>query len=225
MEKNIIYAYSCKGDNLIIQEKEVLRYMSCKEETPDIKSLIDSCLPEVKKAFNPKGSFGYFDLELKDNIVLISGLSINSKNLSKNLSGCKSAVVFALTLGAEIDRLINRYQELSPSKALCINAIATAAVESLADRFCGEVYENIKDDGLYIRPRFSAGYGDFSIKYQRQIIDLVNGTKLNGITLTDALMMVPVKSVTAIMGISREKTDCHKHSCEDCDKKNCKFRR
>ncbi len=225
MEKNIIYSYLPKTEDLIIPRKEILRYMGCRDEDETVSALIERCITETIDAINPKGSFGFFDITKNDSGIYIDKLLFKSKDLSENLDKCSIASVFSLTLGTEIDFIINKYQNTSPATALCINSVATAAIEVLADKLCSEISENIKAENLYIRPRFSAGYGDFSIEYQGSILNLVNASKLNGIYLTDALMMVPIKSITAIAGISRGEPCCRKNHCEGCKKINCNFRR
>ena len=52
--------------------------------------------------------------------------------------------------------------------------------------------------------RFSPGYGDFDLKYQKDILEYLDANKKIGISLTDSLMMIPTKSITAIIGIKRE---------------------
>ncbi|WNX86547.1 hypothetical protein RWV98_09865 [Agathobaculum sp. NTUH-O15-33] len=46
-----------------------------------------------------------------------------------------------------------------------------------------------------------------------------------GLTVTDSLLLAPVKSVTAVIGLSSEPQPCHKNGCEECGKKNCEYRR
>ena len=68
------------------------------------------------------------------------------KALSKNLSGCKTAVIFAATVGLMPDRLISRYGVSSPAKALVFDAIGAERIESLCDHFCEDLKE--KNDDL-----------------------------------------------------------------------------
>ena len=49
--------------------------------------------------------------------------------------------------------------------------------------------------------RFSPGYGDLALAHQKEVLKLLNAEKNVGITLTDTCLMVPTKSVSAIVGI------------------------
>lgn len=225
MKQGIIYTHSCSYEKINIPRKEILRYMGCMEETSSVSLLIDEFFPLVQRAVSFKGSFAYFPISVCDTSVSLTDISINSSALSKNLSNCQWAIVFALTLGTELDRLIRKYSHIRPSAALCINSIATAAIEQYADIFCGEISDKLSAESLYTRPRFSPGYGDFSIEYQADILNLVNASKLCGINLTKSYLMTPSKSVTALMGVSSINPGCTLHKCEACTKTNCNYRR
>ena len=83
----------------------------------------------------------------------------------------------------------------------------------------------LEEEHLYLRPRFSPGYGDFDICYQEPIVRMLNCAKTIGLTLTDSFMMTPTKSVTAVIGISTQKERCPISGCEVCTKKDCEYRR
>ena len=225
MIKNTVYSHVFNGENINPPRKEILRYMACKEEDSNIQNLLDKFLPLVKMTALPKGSYAFFDLEKGEDAVFIEKESLKSKALYKNLKFCKSAILFSLTLGIGIDRLISKYSVLSPASALCINGIATALIEEYANIFCGEIKEILKGENLFLMPRFSPGYADFDLKNQNLFIKLTNAEKICGINLTDGYMMTPSKSITAIMGVSDTNLSCNKSGCEICGNKNCKFRR
>ena len=46
-----------------------------------------------------------------------------------------------------------------------------------------------------------------------------------GLTMTESCMLVPTKSVTALIGASTTKTACHRQGCEVCEKTDCIYRR
>ena len=66
-----------------------------------------------------------------------------------------------------------------------------------------ELEEEVRGEGYYVRPRFSPGYGDFSLEVQSAFLEMTDATKLIGITLTDGGIMVPEKSVTAVIGLTK----------------------
>ena len=52
--------------------------------------------------------------------------------------------------------------------------------------------------GARLRPRRSPGYGDIPLEMSREILEKLDATKRLGVSLTDSLLLVPSKSVTAI---------------------------
>ena len=225
MEKERIYSHFYEKKNLIIPKKEILRYMQCREETDEIKNIVKKNIPIVHDGLSLKGSFVYLPITSNDSCICIADTHITSNSLAKHLKDCHFAVVFALSLGINIDMLIKKYSAISTADAFCINAIATAAIEEYADKFCKEVSDELKKENLYTRPRFSPGYGDLAIESQTTFLNLTNAHRLVGITLTENYMMMPSKSVTAILGISQKDTGCIHHNCENCQKSGCNYRR
>ena len=74
-----------------------------------------------------------------------------SRDLSKNLEGCRGIILFAATCGIAPDRLIARYGRLSPAKALCFQAIGAERIESLCDEFNRDISSEAMSKGLYTR--------------------------------------------------------------------------
>ena len=56
-------------------------------------------------------------------------------------------------------------------------------------------------EGKELCPRYSPGYGDFALENQKGIFNLLSPSKYTGLTLKDNMIMVPEKSVTAVIGI------------------------
>ena len=101
----------------------------------------------------------------------------------------------------EFDRLIKKYSISSPVRAVVFQAIGSERVESLCDVFCADVEKKI---GKKCRPRFSPGYGDLPLEFQKTVFSCLEPSRI-GVSLSGELFMTPSKSVTAIIGIQKEK--------------------
>ena len=77
--------------------------------------------------------------------------------------------------------------------------------------------------GKRCRPRFSPGYGDFPLECQPGLFRLLGVQRNIGVTLTDSLLMLPTKSVTAVIGLCDGETPCPT-GCAACDRADCAFR-
>lgn len=219
-----------KYDVSQVNTREILRYMGCKDIADDILALINDCLKEVDGKLTYRVCYDTFDISLpsceKDLGEIDLGFcKCKSKGLATNLAECHKAVVFGATVGIELDRLIARYSRLSPSKALCFQAIGAERIESLCNVFNDEVTEDCLSKDLYTRPRFSPGYGDLSLDIQKDIFRALDCPRKIGLSLNESLLMSPSKSVTAIIGISKTPKTCKTASCSSCLKTDCSFRR
>ena len=123
-----------------------------------------------------------------------------------------------------IDRLIEKYKVLNPTKSLVMHAVGVERVESLANAFCSFLRAEAKKENKCLRPRFSAGYGDFGIENQNLFFKNLEINKLLGVTLTEGMLMSPSKSVTAIVGIADGKEQECNSGCDSCSLE-CEYRR
>ncbi len=204
--------------------KEVLRYLGYENNSADevVVNRINECISLIPKNF--KCTYKIFDMNIDDNKVIVNNnFVVDSKNLAKNLKECDKVIIFAATLGIEMDILIKKYSSIDMSYAVILQAVAAACIEDFIDEKVKDIANNL--DNKYLRPRFSAGYGDFDISYQKDIINILNASKSIGLSVTDSFMLVPTKSVTAFIGISDIDNNCNVKGCELCSKKDCKFRR
>ena len=202
---------------------EVMRYSGAKKSDENLKTLIDECFSECEKgnAVNFAVCFTELPFSIKNDGTDFSVFTLKSKNLATALRGAKSALIFACTIGMGIDRLIKKYTEIDPLRALIFQALGAERVETFIDLFIAD-YE--KSRGVKLLPRFSAGYGDLSLAAQKDIFKLLNPQKNLGLTLNDSLLMSPSKSVTAFAGINGT-CDNKERNCKNCDKSDCEYRR
>ena len=219
-----------KGSNGVMQtdRKEVLRYLGLGKHEPDPETerLLEECIREAERAAEFRHLVREYPLSVEEDGNVDGGcFRVKSANLQKNLSGCDSVLVMAATVGAEVDRLLARYGKLSVAKAVVMQAAAAAMVEAYCNELNAMWKKEYLENGLYLRPRFSPGYGDFPLSVQKQILDGLEAGKRIGITLTEGYLMMPSKSVTAVIGVSRTPAACVIEGCEACGKKDCAFRR
>ena len=180
--------------------KEIFRYAGAGGDMGELDKIIDECLCDRGLAFSGNVCYCEPDVSVFGDHVDLGFTSVESKALAKNLKNCRRAVIFGATVGMEIDRRIARYSAVSPVKALVFQAIGAERIEALCDVFCQSI-KNDLSDGEKLCPRFSPGYGDLSIEFQREIFSLLGCERRIGLTLNESLVMSPSKSVTAIVGI------------------------
>ncbi len=178
--------------------KEILVYAGCRTSDDAVVELINECIDDVLSQISCRACYTVLDVNSDGDRVRLGKTFIDSKDLAKNLFECRKAVVFAVTLGLGVDRLISKYSHVSPSRALVIQAIGAERIEAACDSL-----EDILSNGgkTKLCARFSPGYGDLALDFQKNIFGILDCERKIGITLNESLLISPSKSVTAIVGI------------------------
>lgn len=183
-----------------IDKREVLRYAGVRSsagETEELLSRLDEAISLLGTTLDPRVCFYELDISECD--------FCGSLDIKKNLRDSNSVIFFAATLGVELDRLIYRYSVISPATALLLEALGNERIEALCDCFNEEMRCEKLALGEALRPRFSAGYGDLPLEYQKKIFALLDPPSHIGLTLNDSYLMSPSKSVTALIGVEKIK--------------------
>ncbi len=210
--------------------REILRYLGYKtKDVPDqaVLDMIQEMKSLLREHMQPRRVFRIFPIVgIEEGTVDLGFSVIRSKNLAKNLAGCTQAAFLAATLGSGTERLVQKYRKMQMSKAVVLEAVCTEAIEKYCDS-CEAEIRSALGEGWKLRPRFSPGYGDFPLEYQRQMIGVLDTAKRIGLTLTDSLLMMPSKSVTAVIGAAAEEGACAEpnRGCRACEKADCAYRK
>ena len=184
-----------------INRREALRYAGVRGDSPEAEALLEGCISEAEKVLSYKLCYAEYPLTRVENSLDFGFATVESEKLAAHLSGCDSAIVFAATVGIGIDRLIAKYGKTSPTKALLLQGLGAERIETLCDLFSDE----LSREGYSLTSRFSAGYGDLTLEFQREIFRALDCPRSIGLTLTDSLLMSPTKSITAIIGKKEKK--------------------
>lgn len=211
----------------MLNRAEVLRYMGVSHCDATIDAMISCAEAKVIQAAQPKHVSKHVSITVDPGKCWteIDGVLIDSRDLAQHLQGCREGFLFAGTLGVGVDVLVKRYNLTDVPMVPVIQAVAAAYIEDYVDQAQKELEEYAAQKGLYLRPRYSPGYGDFQLENQRFLFAALEIPKRIGVTLTDSLFMVPFKSITAVIGLSDDPSLCHINKCMSCSQKNCPFRR
>ncbi len=207
---------------------EALRYLGYRGQALDEKVInqIDKNIEFLEKRVRPRYAYRIFDIKENDAQIILEGtnLKLFGKDINNHLKGASRCAVMASTLGFGAERILNSLSKTDISNAVVFDAVCTAKIEEVSDKCEDEIKSIVQKDGFYTNFRFSPGYGDFLLEYQRRIVSLLNCEKTIGLTVTDSSLLIPQKSVTAIIGIFKEEQQQIKKNCEICSLKDkCDF--
>jgi hypothetical protein len=154
-----------------------------------------------------------------------AGVTFHSEPIiTKRIRKSARIAFFVCSLGPGIEEWSK--QELSEGdllKGYTIDAAASAFVESTADWMEHELEHHVAPRGWKQTNRYSPGYCDWSVREQQKIFSFFPPTP-SGVTLTESSLMVPIKSVSGVIGLGPavERED---YECKLCDLKDCFQRR
>ncbi|MCR4672453.1 MAG: Vitamin B12 dependent methionine synthase activation subunit [Lachnospiraceae bacterium] len=193
-----------------IRRREIYRYLGYKNGAlPDenVKALAEECVAEIRKEAVPRLVYRIDPVSFEEQgKVIFAGTKVHSEFLSRNLAGCSRVIIFAATLSSGIDVLLRKYSAIDVAKAMTLQAAAAETIESYIDAAVALIKERELTGGEKLKPRFSPGFGDWSIEDQRKVLALLNAGKTIGVTTAgESSMMLPSKTVTAVAGVYKSK--------------------
>ena len=182
---------------------EIARYMRMGRTVPEgelaarVERLRDEALGTVRTARV------WRRFPVSDGVLASGGhrLAIEG-TLAAHLAGCRDVYLVCGTIGPGFDAFQRRASVSSGVDALIVQAVGAALIEKWMDETEVEIVKELAPDESLV-PRYSPGYGDFPLAAQRTLLALLDAPRKTGISLTDTLLMVPSKSVSAVIGVKK----------------------
>lgn len=201
-----------------LNRSEAIRYLGGAgiQMNDQMEVLMDECEKMVLEKAAPK--FLYIELDLPCDVIM------GGRDIANHLDGCEKAILMCATLGAEIDKLIRINQISDMAKAVVLDSFSSVAVEQVCNRVDEIIAE--KYAGYNMTFRFSPGYGDYPISLQQDFLRMLDAPRKIGLTTNDNYLLMPTKSVTAVLGLSKNPIERKKRGCAICNMRGkCRFRK
>lgn len=207
---------------------EAIRYMGYRGFTPAERemALIKDCEKQLREYIEPAWIYRAFPIEQTEDGILLKGTSLilGGSDIRGHLEGCGSCVLFCATAGSKADELIRLKEKEDMIQGYITDCLASAAVEGVCDALEAELADKLPDK--HLTWRFSPGYGDLPLDIQPKILAVLEAGKRAGVSCTESLLMIPRKTVTAVVGISDKPIAKKKQGCALCSMKDrCTFRK
>lgn len=206
-EKTLVY------DNLLITPADVYEQMGYHGAEPDADTQRETMavISEVRQWLCPQ--FCYFVARE------LPAFDIG-KIILRQLRGSEAYALFVCTSGLAYEDYQQRLKQQGDMVRIFIaDALGSVIAEKCADQMELHLQESIDKLGWHHTNRFSPGYCGWHVSQQQLLFPLFEGHTC-GVTLTDSSLMLPIKSVSGIMGLGKEvrKLD---YTCGLCDFKQC----
>ena len=205
---------------------DAVRYMGAREGDASIRRDAERIAEELERKIAPRYTWRVFHTEQREDGVFLpeAGKMLTGTMSKTMLAECGSTVLMACTLGAAFDTMMHSREVRDMAEAVMLDACGSAWVEAGCDEAEKEIAERFP--GLYLTDRFSPGYGDLPLSCQEWIPEALNAGKRLGITVNDSYLLIPGKSVTAVIGLSDKPQGARIRGCGACRiRENCAYRK
>ena len=209
-----------------LDRAEALRYLAIAR--PDAGSLeaLEPVAAALEEALTPRFTFAAFPVRHtpEGEALLGSGLVLPGKMAKTMLRECSDAVLLLCTLGAGFDSRLRAVTARDMAQAAMLDACGSAYVE--AGCFDAEQAIAARFPEKFLTDRFSPGYGDLPLALQPKLCAALDSQRRLGVTVTESLLMVPMKTVSAVIGLADAPQPARVRGCQFCARRGtCEFRK
>lgn len=200
-------------DDLKITPADLYEQMGYRDQQPDESTLTeaDRIVGEVRQWLRPQ--FCYQVVADQPDFDM-------GKIILRQLRGSEAYALFICTSGVEFEAYQQRLmKEGDMVRVFIADALGSVIAEKCADRMEEVLQESIDKLGWHHTNRFSPGYCGWHVSQQQRLFPLFHGVTC-GVTLTVSSLMVPIKSVSGIIGLGKGVRHLG-YTCGLCDFKQC----
>lgn len=208
-----------------IRRAEVLRYLGYDGQNMDevlarrIDAIIERCEKE-QRSYGMHAVFPLSFLALPDGAtvakVLGTSLQLFEQSVLDYLDGATHCALIACTLGLRSEQTLRLLGMTSELDQVVYSCACSDLIERGADKVEAQVAFDAYRMGLYANYRFSPGFGDFSLSIQGEFLRVLAADKHLGISVTEGDLLIPCKSITAIVGLYPKPPKTAEVGCGAC---------
>lgn len=206
--------------------EEALRYLGAADAPEPLRRQTAAEMESLRSRLRPRYAYRVWDLDFHPDGIRLTGtaLVLRGDTAGRMLETCSRAALLACTLGTRFDQLLTAAQARDMARAVILDACGSALVEQGCDEAEAELSAHFP--GRYLTDRFSPGYGDLPLDLQQQLCAALDTPRRLGLHVTESLLLNPVKSVTAIVGISDRPQMARIRGCACCQMRDrCALRK
>lgn len=209
-------------------QKEAFRYLGYGQTIPSehVLQIMGQCEQELMQVIIPRYVYKVFDLEKNQQgkyKLSDCQLALQGESIQNHLQGCEKAVVLCATISDGVDKLIRKTEIQDMAKAVIMDALASVAIEQVCDTIEEKLAQQM--EGWYLTWRFGVGYGDFPLALQKDVLEVTQASKRIGLSVNESYILTPRKSITSIIGMSRQPLGEKIRGCAVCNlKDSCRLR-
>ena len=202
-----------KYQELSITQTDIYDAMGYQNATPDkeVQREVQAILNDVQHWLHPR--FCFFVCQALPDFDM-------GKIILHQLKGSEAYALFIATAGTEYESYLQRLKnEGDMVRVFIADALGSVIAEKTADMLETCLQVSINKLGWHHTNRFSPGYCGWHVSQQQLLFPLFQGHTC-GVRLTESSLMLPIKSVSGIIGLGKEVRRLD-YTCGLCNFEKC----
>jgi len=218
MQTDVFHSFHFVSEEIQLRSEEIQSFL--KSDDSHAEHPVNVAIQEIMPLLaNNDGIEGGYILRKADNVRLNTGAQIGGY-----LKGADYLAFFVCTAGKMFTDLMGQYNQKGDYlEAFIVDAIGSLTVEKAMDKIQAQLELEMQAEGLPITNRYSPGYCDWPVSRQRELFDQMGDIPI-AVSLTESCLMLPMKSVSGIIGIGAQVRK-RPYACQICKFGNCAYRK
>lgn len=201
---------------LVIDETRVLQALGFGAAPPDAGTMARLADASQRVETAASARWVYTQYALAGTQVGDTGVVLPGEDIRRHLDGCDACILLAVTLGGGVETKLRAAQQTDMALAVMMDVCASVLVEQYTAAAQDILYAKAEAEGRYLTGRYSPGYGDFPLGMQPALLRLTNAQRAIGLTATEDCLLLPRKSVTAVLGVAGHPVSGRMAGCDAC---------
>jgi hypothetical protein len=196
-----------------------IRFLLKTEDTDENHPLNISIREIMLKMENNRDISGGYMIRKTKETPLNTGSQIK-----KYMRDATYLALFVCTAGGAFSDLTEQYNKNDAYlEAFVTDVIGSLTVEHAMNKIQAQLESTMNEENLHITNRYSPGYCNWPVSGQQELFGYMGNLPVN-ITLKESCLMLPIKSVSGIIGIG-ENAQKQEYACHICNNKICFYRK
>lgn len=228
VEENI-FEVKIEYKDLTIDKNEIISTLGyLPENIPEhFTEVIESILEKSPNLCGIKSGYGIFEyraMEDKNDRALIGGKEFGlHKIVAGQLKKSDRAALFVCSIGDQMEKWSKEVlKQGDPMLSYLIDTVASITVESVTNLLHDHIRVKFGEEDFKTTNRYSPGYCNWSVAEQHLLFSFFP-KNFCGVSLTESALMIPIKSVSGVIGIGKE-VKYREYLCDSCGIKDCTYR-
>ena len=189
--------------------------------------LIDEITSQIPQYCDIRAGYRLVDVERSpernDGLLIGNKFFKLDKIVTGQLKKSEKAALFICTIGPGLE---TRSKQLLNSGDIMLSYLVDIAASVTAESVTNILHDKIKaqmqKSGLNVTNRYSPGYCNWSVSEQHLLFSFFPENFCE-VSLTESALMIPIKSVSGIIGVGHE-VKWKDYICDRCGIKDCTYR-